>query len=463
MKANIFFVLCGFLIIICLTLSHFACTKEHSNNNLESYKSLQKVEPVQLNFIGHWLDEGKKEQMLKELINEFEFVNQDVKINMVWAEKLYANRSKENVEGKFNAAVITSEKPEWDIIRINNAIYEIDKVLKEKYPDWVKKYLVDFSEIDEFRKNTRPELLTEEAKAEYGGICPGPYIDGYNWPLWCNTEVAKKVGIEVKQFEMTNDDFIGYLKAVFDYNKSHGDSIIALFEAGDWKTTATIAQMLFFSEIGNYEEIKDTRFSEKKLIAWDKVLHELERFSAYKPLPSNWEKIVWGNTMSYPINGKCLFYTNGTWMYNIWLKTDSSKLRNMMPTELPVFKPSPIYFGGYSSTWAVPKNAPHKDLAIKFLLFMNRPDVAEKWARYTKSPCGIKGNLTNVNFGLDRFEDFQYTIEKKYGQHKTSLNVFAYIFGKENENMINNSEKVFSGEIKADEAIQDIKKQLNKK
>jgi len=41
---------------------------------------------------------------------------------------------------------------------------------------------------------------------------------------------------------------------------------------------------------------------------------------------------------------------------------------------------------------AVLKNSPHRDQAVKLLMSLNKPDVAEKWARYTKSPTGVKGN-----------------------------------------------------------------------
>lgn len=156
-------------------------------------------------------------------------------------------------------------------------------------------------------------------------------------------------------------------------------------------------------------------------------------------------------------------------MYNIWLNMDSSKLINMLPTEFPTYKTSPICFGGYFVPWAVLKKAPNRERAIRFLLSINKPDVAEKWARYTKSPTGIKGNLTTYNFGLDKFENYEYVMDHKYGQHK--INVFynsVYFFGKENENVemsfdgsyINH---ILTGKMTADEAIKGIEKYLKRK
>ena len=445
-----------FIILFFLNSCYIDTLHRNANND----KPLQKIESVQLNFIGHWLGEGKKEQLIKEIINEFEFTNQDVKINMKFPEEVYFDRRKDNIETVFNSKIALSENPEWDIIRINNEYTKVADSLRD--PGWAKKYLVDFSEIPEFIKSTRPELLSDTVKALYGGIIPGPFIDGYNWPLWCNTEVAKKVGIEVKQFGMTNDDFLEYVKAVYEYNQKNGDSIIAVYEAWNWKTTHTIAQELYFSEIDDYKEIMNEKYNEKKLLAWEKVLRETEKLSKYKPLPE-YRKISWTETVNYPLKGKCLFYPNASWMYNMWLKNDSVKIKNMLPTELPVFKRSPNYIGGYFITWAVLKKAPNRENAIRFLLALNKPDVAEKWARYTKSPTGIKGNLTTINFGFDKFENYHYMIDRKYGNHKTDVfNDSKFCFGAGNEFIQDNSVEVLSGMISADQAMKDIRKHLKK-
>jgi ABC-type glycerol-3-phosphate transport system substrate-binding protein len=427
------------------------------NKRVEKGTSISNIkEPVPLNFIGHWLDEGKKEQMLYELINEFEFLNQDIQINMKFPS-YYSNMS----EAKFNAQVLLSPKMEWDIIRINNDLKGISAEIKE--PGWEKKYLVDFSEIEEFRNNTKSDLLTEEAKSKFGGIMPGPGIDGYNWTLWCNTDIAKKVGIDVKQFDMTSEDFLSYLRAVHEYNQAHNDSIIAFLEASDWTTINTIAGELFMSEIGEVNEIMDVKYSEKKIKAWSKVLHEIEIYSKCKPMPRNRKNFDWIGHRFYPVEDKCLFFSNGTWMYNIWLKEYPDRIKKMMPTEMPVFKPSPMTFGGYNITWAVPKNAPHKDQAIKFLLFINRPDVAEKWSRYTKSPSGIKARMTDAYFGLDRFENYQYIIEKKYKGNKIDLTSDSrFFYGYEFRNILTYTDNVFSGEITADQAVKRIKDEIAK-
>jgi ABC-type glycerol-3-phosphate transport system substrate-binding protein len=449
-------------VYVVLTLLIMACKKNNAVIGSEGFKSLSRIDITPVNFVGHWLGEGKKETLIKELVNEFEFMNQDINVVMKFPEDLYFDRRIANAEFIFNAKMVMQEKPEWDIIRFNNERGKVADILKD--PEWTKKYLVDFSEIPEFTKYTRPELLSDTVKSFYGGIIPGPFIDGYLWTLWCNTEVARKIGIEVKQFDMTFDDFIGYIKALYEYNKSHNANIIGIYESNNWMTTHTLADQLFFSEIGNFDELSNYKYSDKKLKAWDKVLHEMERLSPYKPVSSDWSKTTWTETVNYPIEGKCLFYLNGSWMYNIWLKNDSIRTQDMMPVELPVLKPAPACFGGFFVTWAVLKHAPHRDQAVRLLLSLNRPDVAEKWSRQTKSPTGVKGELSSAVFGFDKFENFRYMIEKKYGQHKMHVfNNSNFCFGRENERISNYADSVLLAGCPADEAMKIIKRQLRKK
>ena len=112
--------------------------------------------------------------------------------------------------------------------------------------------------------------------------------------------------------------------------------------------------------------------------------------------------------------------------------------------------------------WAVPKNAPNRDEAVKFLLAMSKPDVAEKWSRYTKCPTGIKGNITSVSFGKDQFEDFTYNIDKRYGFNKLSFNYLDnnMIVGISKRNVNLHLIDVGLGLMSADEAMADLRKQL---
>jgi ABC-type glycerol-3-phosphate transport system substrate-binding protein len=333
-----------------------------------------------------------------------------------------------------------------------------------KDPDWPRKYLVDFSQYPEFMQNTRPELVNDSAKAKWRGIIPGPYLEGYNYTIWYNKDLAKKMGIEVKQIGMTYDDFLQYVKAIDTYNKANNSKIIPILENGDWSNFNVLMVPLYMSELNDIEEAMKNNYTEKKLNAYFKTLKALEELAKYNIYQKDWKKNAFIETLKVPLNQECFFFINATWMYNYWQNINESLANKMVPNELPVFKPNSFYFGGYSIMWAVPKNAPHREEAIKFLLKLNQPDIAEKWVRYTKCPSGIKGNVTSVSFGKDHFEDFTVNINKKYGSNKFPFSFFDHaanlILGEKHRDINNHTVDVVTGLISADEAIADIKRQL---
>ncbi len=292
--------------------------------------------------------------------------------------------------------IVTTNK--WDILRINGEMEVVAEFAKD--PDWAKKYLVDFSEMDAFRKFTLPSLLSDSVKARWNGIIPGPFVEGSYWAFWCNQKVAQKLGIEVKQFGMTFNDFEQYISAVYTYNQQHpNDQIGAIYEAGDWSTASAFTTQLFSTVLNDDREFFSTQSTEKKLRAWHATLRLLERLAKYKPIDKGWKEIAWGKTLDDMLNEKYLFYPNGSWMYNIWSQKNPEKAQNCFPVEYPSVNKATTAHSSYIIMWAVPKNAPHKEEAIKFLLSLNTPSFSEMWVRYTKCPTGVTGNLTDVEFG----------------------------------------------------------------
>ena len=258
---------------------------------------------------------------------------------------------------------------------------------------------------------------------------------------------------------MTFEDLLGYVKTINEYNKSHNTSIIPIQDCTDWSTRNVITQMLYLSEVGNMAECRKDNYTERKLNALKKALQAQEELAKYNAYPN--QSLIWNKTQDYPLKKKSLFYVNATWMYNIWQMIDSSEVNNMIPAELPVFRPVDFYFGGYFVTWAVPKNSPNKDEAIKFLLFMNRPDVADKWSRITKCPTGIKGNMTSAILGKDHFEEFTSYIQKKYGMKKSPwVDDASLIVGASKGSVNLHSVEVSTGKMTAEEAIMEIKKEI---
>lgn len=445
-----------------MSLMLLACSENERNANVTSgsINNSTSVKQVKtLNVIGHWLNEGRRENFVRELANEYEFLNQDYKVNLVFPEQIYWTRTDPRCEAKYLKNYFTSDSTKWDIIRINNEYYTIADYFND--PDWAKKYLVDFSEIPEFKAHTNPDLLIQENKDFWHGIIPGPYLEGYNWSLWYNKEVAKEVGIGIKQFGMTADDIIGYVKAVNDYNQKNGAKIMPLLDCNDWSTSYVIALQLYMSELNDIKEIYTDNYNDNKLNAWYNVLKICEELAKNKVINYDWTSMKWQATWNYPLTKKCLFYIQASWMYNIWLKQDSKLVNDMVPAELPTFKLPALYYGGYMITWAVPKNAPHKEEAIKFLLYLNTPDMAEKWARYTKCPTGIAGGVSSSAIGSNQFEEYNSGINKKYGAKKVNfIDDSRIIFGNTRRKINSYSKEVLQGKITADEAMIEIKKQL---
>lgn len=349
------------------------------------------------------------------------------------------------------------ENPEWDIVRINDQFEEVVSFSGDSA--WAKKYLVDFSTIPEFRRNTRPELLSDEVKSRWGGIIPGPFVEGQYWALWSNAKVAEKVGVQVKQYGMTPDDLLAYVKAVHAYNKNNpGDKVVAIHDASDWRTAFAFTYHMYVTALHDKEALLTKEITQKKLDAWFKVLKALESMAPYEPIDPNVENITWSDSRFDLINGNCLFYINGSWMYNIWEGESPELTMDCYPNEYPSFSSCTLYPGAYQIMWAVLKNSPNKDAAINLLLAMNSPDVAEMWVQYTKCPTGIKGKLTDVSFGTDQYESFSNYIQTQYANsmYRYTEVVCEYMIGSA-ENLDTQYRKVLQGKLTANEAIEIIK------
>lgn len=214
---------------------------------------------------------------------------------------------------------------------------------------------------------------------------------------------------------------------------------------------------LYVSIINDKEAIYANEISKEKLDAWHKTLICLEQLAAYKPIDENWENIIWNDSRQDLPNEKCLFYANGSWMYNIWVEENPEKTWNCMPVEYPAFNKAVIYPTLYISMWAVLKNAPHKDEAINMLLSLNTPDISEQWVRQTKCPSGIKGNLTEITFGSDQFENYFYYLQENYtGKGYKTRPGSAFILGSTHNDKNSYFMEVLTGELTAAEAMKKL-------
>lgn len=447
------------ILILIIGLIISSCSNIDSENNITG-KPIKPVTPVTVNWVGHWQKEGFKEKLLYQMTRKFEFENQDIVLNLKFPDDIYPDDMDNN---KFVFEQIQKEKSEWDILRINNEVSGVANLMNDW--EWPAKFLEDFSQYDEFRKNSIDWVSSPEMKKRWGGIVPGHALDAHNFVLWCNKEVAEKAGITIKQFGITTEDFENYLKQLHDYNRNTNSHIYGFAFNTGWLPAYALPLQLFASLVGDYNKLINEDYSEEKIQAWEQVLRYLEKISSYKPIDPQWWNIQYGTDYNKPLNNECLFVINGTWMYNIWQDLDSIKYAKMIPLELPAFRPSKTYIGEVSIPWVVPKNALHIEEAKRFILFWCQPEVADEWTKYTKSPSGIKGSLVQSEFGFDDYETFDYTIAKKYNGSKIPLNYGnnTILFGKNNILIPNYFIDVLTGGMTADEAIKKIKTHLVKR
>lgn len=437
-----------------------SCNHKNNGGGVKKESSLNQGDYTkQINFVGHWLGEGMREDFVRNFARSYEFENQDVKVNLVFPEDIYFDREDRASNEKYIAKVITKGITDWDILKLNGEYREVIQYVND--PDWAKKYLVDFSKNEAFLKGINKDLKNQKTRGSWGGMIPGPYLEGQYWALWCNKRVAEKMGIELKQTGMTFDDFEEMLRKSYEYTTAHPeDSIYTIFEAKDWSTTMAIAFQLYSSLVASPEEFNLNEVTPGRLKAWEKTLHGLEKLSKYKPVSPLRNEVYWDQTTADFLDGKYLFYVNGSWMYNIWEGIDSEKVLDCVPCEFPTMGEPTVYPATYLVTWGIPKQAPNKEEAKKFLMAMNKPNVAEQWSRYTKCPTGIKGNLSNAALGGDQFEMFSRHIQKKYGSDIYRYYESQHWVLSHNSNSSLFYNEVFNGEMSASDAMKYIRQNL---
>lgn len=91
---------------------------------------------TELNFIGHWLYQAKREDLVREIANEYEFLNQNCKVNLSFPEDVYYSRSQADCEEQFVKNQLLSDHPKYDILRINDAYLKIAFAMNDL--DWPK-------------------------------------------------------------------------------------------------------------------------------------------------------------------------------------------------------------------------------------------------------------------------------------------------------------------------------------
>jgi len=432
--------------------------------------------PVQhktIRIIGQWKGEDKREDFLAETLKEFITRNPWDSVQLKWSPDFPGGRA-----GAIQAMIdqLKTGKIDWDVIWLEPAIYQrIAAALGDQ--NWAKRYLVDFETVPGFYDTQKPFILSDrQYRDQMNGMITGPYIEGFYQPLFYNKELADMIGIKVKDQGMTFDDLLGYFAQVNEYNKAHKTNIPILYDSGDHQggigyaaSTWNIFQRLFQSRFASLSEVEDLSPSATKLAAVKQTLASLEQLGKFKPLIPGWKDLDWYGTRSYVLDDKAVFTACGaSWLYSDWAGLDPKKTMKMVPVEMPAYQPIDYYMGGYNPIFAVVKDSPVRDEAVKLLMSFTTPNVSEKWVRYAKALSGVKGNISaagSISSQPDQFDDFITSITNKYGSNIFDSATVDYILGDKYKGLTlkfaMHLGDVMDGKASADEAYAAILKDMN--
>lgn len=345
--------------------------------------------------MGHWKGEGFREKLLLDVLDDFTFENQNIDVRFAFADDILPAKS-QDAAAAFIAAMIRSGEITWDVIWLDASIYRKTAVLL-KDPDWGRKYLVDFAEIPGFKETQKPFITgTPDYIKQTGGVLTGPYIEGFFYALWYNKAVADRLALNIREEDMTVDDLLSYARRVNEYNRT---SAVPVSVFADFKLSGSFPRLAYNLFLSAETETADT--------AVKQVLETFGVLGKFNPLLYSRPNDTWQDAAGILMEDKALFLCEPTWRYNIIQRDTPQLLQKMRLAQLPGFKKQHFCAGGFMPVWAVIKTSPNRDAAVRLMQFWSRPEVAEKWVRYTKNPTGLAGNLYDPEYGHDVFAEYQ--------------------------------------------------------
>ncbi|NOU36076.1 MAG: carbohydrate ABC transporter substrate-binding protein [Kiritimatiellaceae bacterium] len=358
----------------------------------------QEIPAQPLRWMGHWKNEGLREKLVLDVLDDFKFQNQEIPVQFAFAADILPEKS-QKAEAEFLADMIRSGEITWDVVWLDASIYRHVAVLL-KDPDWGRKHLVDFSEVPGFKETQKPFLVEgTNCHQKTGGVFVGPYIEGFFYALWYNAAVAEKLGIKIREEEMTAENLLQYVQRVDEYNRT---AVVPISAFIDFKYSGSFPRLAY-----NLYLSAQPDGTEKNDSAIRQVLETFEKLGQLHPVLMNQTNMYWRDAARLLTEDKALFTIEPTWRYNAIQKNYPQLLSKMRLAQLPGFQKQQYYAGGFIPVWAVMKNSPNRDAAIRLMQFWSRPEIAEKWVRYTKSPTGLAGNLYNPEYGQDIFAEYQ--------------------------------------------------------
>lgn len=429
------------------------------------FTSLTPVFGVQLNWLGHWKGEDKREILVHEVKKNYEFLHPGTSINLKFNVDLEGEGDyyKMKVAHKI-VEMIKTGKIEWDLVFCDISVYRhVSDLLGD--PQWGKKHLVDFTEIPGFLQSQKNFIVnTTFYKDKMGGIFPGPYIEGIIFCLWYTRQAAEKTGIIVKEKGMTVKEFLGYAEQHANYNRTHGTHIPFLY-INSLNRIEALFEYIFKSHFSDPQTVIEEKYSVEKAEAFLATLEIFEKLSQYQPVVNEgWRTLNWVDCEKDFLSGNGLFLPGGTYMYSHFRGNSPENYSKGIPIEQPYAKQPNGLVGIFLNTFAVMKDSPNKQAAIELSMMWAEPIIAEKWVDYTKNPTGVRGNLNQPVLASEKVDVYGQFLQEMEQQYKSlpmrNYRTPTYAFGKEiamtDEEFRNNLVLILEGKLKAKDYYQTI-------
>jgi ABC-type glycerol-3-phosphate transport system substrate-binding protein len=454
-----------YILILLLILS--SCRKQDTISEqvtiVKNYNAFSSSNQQLLRIMGHWYGEGKKELLVREAVREFSLLNQDLTIDLQFPHQIFKFNDEAElyfIECDSIEQMIKLNKWPFDVLFCDKERY---RLVSERVNDkeWGKKYLVDFSQESWFQKAHKDGLFeTLHLSENYGGILPGPIIEGITHILFVSEEVEKKIGLKVKDFDMTYDDFLSYAKIVDEYNKTHSEKFTFFSKQYQYAIDNLFKQL-----VTSYYGKKEFSSYNESYAALDYTYKAFEELSKYHVLDQHmdYSHLAYDIAQRILFDKQCLFNLQPTWLILLWNKSNPEGLKKLRPCEIPSFegKISPFYSGFFQVIFVVPKNSQNPEGGKRFIQFITTTETADKWVKYSKSPTGLKTSISYTDFGQNMYEKFFQHIQQKYGNNQMDVNLNELLFNTTKTIDFKYSE-VLSGNLSASDAMKNIRKVINK-
>lgn len=345
------------------------------------------LQGAQLNWMGHWKGEDKRELLVHEVRKQYEFLHPDVTVNLQFDVDIEGEGDyyKMKVAHKI-VEMITTGRIEWDVVFCDLPVYNhVADLLGD--PLWGQKHLVDFSTVPGFLGSQKDFIVnTPYYRERMGGIFAGPHIEGIVFCLWTTRQVVKKTGIAVKERGMTSDDFLAYARALAAYNKEHGTSIPFL-HLSSLNRIEALFEYLFKSQFSDPGLVIEEKYDASKAKAFLATLEIFEHLSHYQPLlNADWRTLDWRDCERAFLTGGSLFLPGGTCMYSHFRGVSPQHYQNGIPVEQPYVKQPNGLVGLFVNAFAVMKRSPNRQAAIDLSMMWAEPEIArEMGGVYKKS------------------------------------------------------------------------------